>query len=199
MPRTPESSELPKRHTVVVSDVESMFWKLYWDIHQFDEIQRNDPYVVEPLAYAAINVCIAASSLRAWTVSAFVSDRRALGKKVTESEVISHIHHHVSQQAMCEAIANTAKHSRFNEGQWVGGSVRIDFEEPSEDDPGGLILRHIHRDGAYSGVALNAFINLESNWWAELQNLGYSFPRTPPEWMQRKLRAMFGGHVKSSP
>ncbi len=192
MIRRSPTSELPSRHTVVVSDVESMFWKLSWDIIQFDDLQRNQPDLIEPLAYAAINVCIAASSLRDWAVSAFVSKTRESGRKVTEAEVVKHIHAHVLQQAMCEAIANTAKHSRFNEGQWVGGSVRVEFDEPSEDDPGGLILRHIHEDGAYSGIALNAFMNLESNWWGVLQNLGFAFPRTPPEWRQRQLRAIFG-------
>ena len=112
--RTPTSNENPARHTVVISDVVSMYWKLSWDIQQFDEIQRDYPEVVEPLAYAAINVCISALSLRDWTVAAFVAKSRADGKKVNESMVVDHIHKHILQQAMCEAIANTAKHARFH-------------------------------------------------------------------------------------
>ena len=190
--RKATSNENPARHTVVISDVESMYWKLSWDIQQFDEIQRNYPEVVEPLAYAAINVCISAVSLRDWTVATFVAKSRANGKKVKESIVVDHIHKHVLQQAMCEAIANTAKHARFHEGKWEGGSVRIDFEESDEDDSGGLVLRHIHEDGAFTSIALNAFMSMDSNWWAELQNLGFAFPRTPPEWRQRQLQKIFG-------
>ena len=191
--RTKQSSEdTPTRHTVVLSDVESMYWKLTWDIQQFNDIQRNSPDFVEPLAYAAINVCIAARSLRDWTVSTFVEQRRAEKRPIKESDVVDHILAHVTQQGMCEAIANTAKHARFHEGKWARGSVRVDIAEPNEDDPGGLILRHLHEDGAWPSLALNAFMSLESNWWGELQNLGFAFARTPPAWRQRQIQEIFG-------
>lgn len=189
-----ELSELNNsaRHTAVISDVPAMFWKLAWDIDQFDDIQRSDPDLVEPLAFAAINVCVSAASLRDWVATAFVAKRRSEGRKTSKKEVVDHIYRHVQQQQMCEAIANTAKHSRFSEGDWLGGSVIIDSVEPSEDDPGGLILRHLHADGAYNSIALNAFMSLEMNWWGELQNLGFAFPRIGPEWRQRRIRRIFG-------
>ena len=169
--------------------------ELAWDIQQFDNIQRNYPEDVEPLGYAAINVCIAAASLRNWTVSQYVEMKRADGALIKEADVTTHIYRYVTQQVMCEAIANTAKHARFSEGKWTGGSVRIDFEEPSEDDPGGLILRHLHDNGAMPSIALNAFMSLETNWWGELQNLGFAFSRSPPGWRQREIRKIFG-HIE---
>ena len=75
----------------------------------------------------------------------------------------------------------------------------MDVDEPSEEDEGGLILRHIYDNGQYSSVALNSFMYLETNWWGELQNLGFAFPRAPPEWRQRQLRAIFGNLDIPSP
>lgn len=91
---------------------------------------------------------------------------------------------------MCEAIANTAKHSRFDEGRWRDGFVRIDFDAPTEDNPGGIILRLMNVDGPFTSIALNAFMLLERNWWAELQNLGFAFPNIDPEWRQRRYKSM---------
>lgn len=178
----------PTRHTVVISDVPSMYWKLVWDIDQFGEIQRFDSELVEPLAFSAINVCISAASLRDWVATAYVARQRSAGKKIQRDEVIEHIYSHVRQQKMCEAIANTAKHSSFSEGQWSGGFVRIDFDEPTEDSSGGFILRHVHEDGAFTSIALNAFDSLRRNWWGELQNLGFAFPNTVPAWQQLRLQ-----------
>jgi len=169
-----------------------MYWKMVWDIEQFDRIQRSMPDLDEPLAFAAINVCIAATSLRDWTVASFMAKRRLQKKPVTKGKVLEHIYRHVPQQGMCEAIANTAKHSRLQEANWRGGHVRIDVDESTEDDPGGRVLRHIHEDGAYTSLGLNAFMAMEQCWWGELQNLGFAFPRIGPEWWQRNVRSKFG-------
>jgi hypothetical protein len=185
----------PALHTVVISDVPSMFWKLAWDIDQFDDIQRNDPDIFEPLAFAAINVCISATSLRDWVVLAYLANAGTM----TKEKVMEHIHDHVPQQKTCGAIANTAKHSGFREGKWSGGSVRIDLDEPDEDFPGGLILRHVHANDASTNIALNEFMSLERNWWNELQNLGFTFPNIGPEWRQRRIRAKFGNPLLTSP
>lgn len=169
-----------------------MFAKLQWDIDQFDEIQREMPDIAEPLGFAAINVCISASSLRNWTVAAFIQRCRSEGKPVRERDVVDHIYAHIQQQQMCEDIANTAKHSGFAERQWLGGSVSINFDEASEDSPGGYVLRHLHQSGKITSIALNAFAAMERCWWGELQNLGFAFPNTPPEWRRRKFAAAFG-------
>jgi hypothetical protein len=169
-----------------------MFAKLQWDIDQFDEIQREMPDIVEPLGFSAINVCISASSLRNWTVSAFIQRRRSEGKPALERDVVDHIYKYVEQQKMCEDIANTAKHSGFAERQWLGGSVNINLDEATEDSQGGYVLRHLHKSGKITSIALNAFAAMERCWWGELQNLGFAFPCTMPEWRRRKLAAAFG-------
>lgn len=182
----------PAQHTVVISDVPSMFWKLAWDIDQFDDIQRNGPDIVEPLAFAAINVCFSATSLGEWVAAAYVTRIRSEGGTAKRDEIIKQIHQRIPQQKICDAIANTAKHSRFHEGKWSGGSARIDLDKPDEDSPGGHILRHVHANGATTKVALNEFMSLEQNWWNELQNLGFTFPYIGPEWRQHRIRRIFG-------
>lgn len=182
----------PVTHTAAIANVEGMFWKLAWDIDQFDDIQRGRPELIEPLAFAAINVCISATSLRDWVAATYVSQMRENGQSAAKSEVVDHIYRHVRQQRMCEAIANTAKHSRFDESGWKGGSVRVTLLEPSEDDPGGYVLEHVHEGGAYTSMALKAFESLERNWWGELQNLGFAFPHTGPEWRQQHIRKRLG-------
>lgn len=195
MTRKSPPQDGPELHTAVITDVPSMWQKLAWDVDQFDEIQRSYPDLAEPLGFAALNVCIAAASLRDWAVGAVLKLRRSQGHRPKEREVIDHIHQHVTQQRMCEAIANTAKHSRLTAGQWPDGSVRMTWHEASEDEPPGYVLRHIHADGVYESLALNAFGNLVTNWWGELQNLGFAFPGGSAqfEWKQRKLQAMFDG------
>lgn len=183
----------PRKHTAIIGDVETMWQKLVWDIHQFDQIQRSNPDLKEPLGFAAINVCIAAASLADWTVASVVARRRDEGKLTTDGDIRAHIHAHVPQQAMCEAIANTAKHARLKDGLWLDGEVRIDWEDASEHDPPGFILRHIHPGGMQS-IALNAFGVLQRNWWAELQKLGYTFSGNIGEfeWWQRHIESIFG-------
>ena len=169
-----------------------MFAKLQWDIDQFGDIQREMPDLAEPLGFAAINVCISASSLRSWTVAAVTQRRRSERKPVREQDVVEHIYENVPQQKMCEDIANTAKHAGFAERQWLGGSVSVSFDEATEGLPGGYVLRHLHHNGQVASIALNAFANMERCWWGELQNLGFDFPNTLPEWRRRKFAAAFG-------
>lgn len=183
----------PRKHTAIIGDVETMWQKLVWDIHQFDKIQRSNPDLKEPLGFAAINVCIAAASLADWTVATVAPRRRDAGKPTTEADVRAHIYVHVHQQPMCEAVANTAKHARLKDGLWPDGEVRIDWDEGDEDGPPGYILRHVYPGGVQS-IALNAFDVLQRNWWGELQNLGFAFSGNAGtfEWWQRHVEAMLG-------
>ena len=95
---------------------------------------------------------------------------------------------------MCEALANAAKHSRFAERDWAGGQVRMGWSEGGEDDPPGYVLRHVHADGGYESIALNAFGSLEAAWWSELKRLGFVLARHKHdfEWRQRRVRLAFG-------
>jgi len=55
----PEMS--PTTHTVIIGDVHQMWEKLFWDVEVLGDIQRSYPEEYMPLAYAALNVCIASS------------------------------------------------------------------------------------------------------------------------------------------
>lgn len=79
----------PTRHTAVIGDVSTMWQKLAWDIQVFDDIQRDAPQEREPLGFAAVNVCIAASSLRNWTETAFAQRRRREGKSYDRAEFLT--------------------------------------------------------------------------------------------------------------
>lgn len=184
----------PRQHTAVISDVQSMWEKLTWDVVQFDELQRSMPDLPQPLGFAAINVCLSASSLRDWTATAWVKARRASGKPASRDEVVAYIYAHVPQQRMCEAIANTAKHSMLDTGGWPDGRVELVFEEGDDIMPPGYVLRHIHEGGQYDSIALNAFTTMQRCWWGALQNLGFAFSANPIafEWRQRQIRAVFG-------
>lgn len=183
-------------HTVVIGDVPSMYWKLLWDIDQFDSLQRNDPEFMAPLAYAAINVCIAANSLRDWVVTEIGARDRLAGKKPEPAKVtIKRIYAQVPHQKMCDAIAATAKHSRFDEQEWHGGSVRIELFEPTEDDPGGYILRHGEGEGRLPGIGLNSFMAMKGYWRDALEDWGFPVPLESPDWWQGKMRRIFGDRL----
>jgi len=143
----------------------------------------------EPLAYAAINVCIAANSLKDWVQKAVPRSDRAT-KEALDQEIRSAI----PLQAMCDAIANTSKHSSHSDGYW-GGSVSLAWEEGDEWAPEGYVLRHVDADGAPGGVyglAANHFNALLDSWWTFLLTRSLVKPdQRTPAWMQRKLRRTF--------
>lgn len=190
--RTPSgtNSEPPTTHTAVIGCVADMWAKLAWDVHAFSLIQRSHPQNPVPLGFAAINVCIAASSLFDWTLADTKRRLRATKKPFDETKFREVVFGYVQPQPMCEAIANTAKHSRFNPGAWTDGRVEIRVREANDDDPGGYVLYHVH-ENTIDSIALNAFEVLEQCWWGALQSLGYSFPAHRP-WLQEHLRKILG-------
>jgi hypothetical protein len=192
-PRTPRSGEDPTRHTAIVGDVAAMWAKLAWDVDVFRDIQVGYPHEQQPLAYAAINVCIAASSLRNWAETAARSKARASGPAFDKKGFDSHLKAAVPAQAMCEAIANTAKHSRFADGEWPGGWVSLEWEEGDEDSPPGWVLRHGGEPAVLPGLSVNQFGSLPETWWAHLRGLQLvEGDFQLPQWQQNKLRQMFG-------
>lgn len=72
--------------------------------------------------------------------------------------------------------------------------MKIAWVDDSEDDPPGYVLRHIHADGQFESIALNAFSAMQRTWWGELQNLGFSFSGRAASfaWYQRHIAEMFG-------
>lgn len=187
----------PTVHTAVISDVAGMFSKFAWDLQQFRDIQSTLPSEQQPLAYAAINVCLAASSLQDWVATEMVRRGRASGRKITQSSAVSEIHAAIPAQVAMAAIANTAKHSELDT-RWPGGSVEIQYFEGDEDTPSGFILHHLGQlDG--QGIALNHFTDLRSAWWKFILDQGLvAEPDMYLDWEQRMLKRMFGDPLTES-
>jgi hypothetical protein len=169
-----------------------MWEKLVWDVDIFADIQRSYPLERQPLAYAAINVCLAASSLRSWVLTDQKTSAKSHGRSFSEAEFWAEAHAAIPEQAMCEAIANTAKHSRHDETGWHGGEVRIEWDDGDEDIPPGWTL-HYARGESSEHVALVAFQALANNWWHYLVKHRYaSGPFHTPRWLNNKLATIFG-------
>ncbi len=197
--RNGESSKPPETHTAIIGDPVTMWEKLAWDVDVFEDIQRSYPDERQPLAYAAINVCIAAWSLEKWVVSACKREARKEpgGFDVTEFRRV--LKTAIPQQAMCAAIANTSKHAHYDESDWSGGAVAVDWEVGDEDSPSGWMLNHIDSTGRSRNLAFNSFMALRDNWWSHLVALGLATGvQTFPEWKQNKLRKIFG-HIRHLP
>ncbi|WP_158266327.1 hypothetical protein [Allosphingosinicella deserti] len=169
-----------------------MWTKLTWDAEVFREIQIAYPDEPEPLAYAAINVCIAAQSLRNWVENSLAIEARKRKEKFSADLFLADLYYHIPQQAMCEAIANTAKHARYNDERWPGGEVRLEWHEGNEDAPPGYMLRQAEAGETVGELAANRFQELCDHWWAylSLRNLSAGTSRLPA-WQQRKLHRIF--------
>ncbi|GEM_PF-3140350 len=180
------------RHTAIIGDPVGLWSKLAWDVDVFRDIQVGYPTEVEPLSYAAINVCIAAGSLRNWVENVEARAARARGTAFDREGFLSAMHRAVPEQAACEAIANTAKHARVADGEWPGGEVRLEWREGDEDVPPGYVLLHSDESGCV-GVAVGRFDALCGNWWSHLVASGLAAgQRRIPDWQQRKLHRIFG-------
>ncbi len=194
MPRpSPQSALPPTVHTAIIRDAGDMWSKLAWDADVYRDVQVGYPNETQPLAYAALNVCIAATSLRDWVASEVARQARAGGLNFDEKAHLAAMYAAVPEQALCEAIANTAKHARHRHGDWPGGEVRLEWEEGDEDCPPGYMLHHLNGNGQGGGLAVNTFEALCGNWWNFLMalDLAKNQQRTP-EWQQNKLRRIFG-------
>lgn len=182
--------EEAKQHTVVIGTAVDMWSKLAWDVDVFDDIQRSYPDEALPLAYAAINVCIAATSLRDW-VQAAVKQRA--GNTWNKQDFFQDLRDAVPELAACEAIANTSKHSHFRSGGWVGGRVELIWDDGDEDAPSGYLLYHAASDRQSSCIALSRFTDLSRNWWKHLEHLGLTDGNTQvAEWYSNKMARIFG-------
>ncbi len=175
-----------------------MWSKLAWDVDCFRGIQTSYPDEREPLAYAAINVCIAAASLQHW-VKEFL--RRAaieVGTPWDEAKFFQDVISAVPEQSACVAIANTSKHSEFQQRKWRNGEVLLTYEEGDEHVPSGYVLYHLIADSHSEGFALSKFDALCQNWLDFLASRGLTngHCRTP-EWMNNKLNRILRPHGNS--
>jgi hypothetical protein len=186
------------RHTGVIDGSIKMWEKLCWDIECFDDIQRSYPDDEEPLAYAAINVCIAASSLGDWVEAEWKVKERAVGRRVRTDFRDAVILPAVKAQGMCDDIANTSKHSRLAQRKWAGGQVTVVHEPGDEDGPPGWM--YYQADEQTAGFGLDAFQSLKLDWWTLLVELGLtSGPMYLPRWHQKKISAIFGLPIELDP
>jgi hypothetical protein len=187
-----DKSRSAKLHTVLIDDPIAMWHKLLWDIDCFENIQRAaySEDEDEPLAYAALNVCIAATSLGDWVVTDWGRKQREKGLTFKRSDFLAQILEAVPVQRICLAIANTAKHSEYQEREWTGGYASLSFEPSDEHSPGGLTL-YYRQDGQQTS-AFASFDALGQTWGRLLVELGYGDISLPsPRWWKQKMRRIF--------
>lgn len=186
------------KHTAIIKDPASMWSKLAWDVDCFRGIQTSYPDEREPLAYAAINVCIAAASLQDWVKEFLKRQANEAGSPWDEDRFFQDLMSAVPEQSACVAIANTSKHSGFRAGKWLNGEVLLTYKEGDEDYPSGYVLYHLIADSHSEGFALSKFDALCQNWWDFLasQGLTNGHSRTP-EWMNNKLHRILRPHGNS--
>lgn len=175
-----------------------MWEKLAWDVDVFTDTQMGMPKERQPLAFAAINSCLAADSLGYWVLKSWKRERRARGQKAADAEFFELLNLKVPAQHICSAIANTSKHYDFHEGSWIGGSVALRFQAGDEDWPSGLELLYQHNGKwEHASVLLNGLVR---DWWAFMRELGLAEGEQPlPDWLQRKLTRMFGAPFSYRP
>ncbi len=196
-----KSSNIPPEvHTVIVGNATTMWEKLAWDVDQYQDIQRSNPQERQPLAFAAINVCIAAWSLEQWAKTAWMKRKRSCGSEARESEFYALIRQMVPNQGICVDIANTAKHARHRDESWEGGEVRLEWQDGDEDAPSTFLLIHVDKVGERRFLAYDTFDAVRNDWWACLVSMELATgPQYSPEFMQNKLRRIFGDRTYDLP
>lgn len=200
----PERS--PKDHTVIVSDVQQMWEMLYWNVEVFGDIQRSYPVEYMPLAYSALNVCIASSSLQDWSKKRASRDTkvRGSGTRWSAKEFEEHLYRRIPLAADCRAIANTTKHSDFAQGARGSVSLVLEKSEPDEFDPGGYALRLIKDGEDQTNFFYNEVHDLPNTWWTFLREVDQvpdlNISERTPFWYRSKMSRVFGGgRLEQSP
>lgn len=188
---------MAKKHTAIISDPVGMWSKLAWDADVFRDIQTSYPDERQPLAYAAINVCIAATSLRDWTREVLKQQSKEAGETWDINAFYHDVATAIPEQSACVAIANTSKHSEFREREWTNGEVHLTWEEGDEDVPSGYVLYHVISGSHSEGFALNRFDTLCRNWWTFLTVRGLTDGQADmPEWRTNKLNRIFRPYIQ---
>ncbi|WP_259781612.1 hypothetical protein [Aestuariispira ectoiniformans] len=182
-----------RKHTAVISNPTEMWCKLAWDVDVFRDIQTRFPKENQPLAYAAINVCIAANCLRNWAIAFFKRKSEQAGEPWDKSGFIAMVNADIPELSACVDIANTAKHSNFKEAHWTGGQVCLEWEKAYEGNPPGYVLYHVNSGSHGKGMALGQFDSLLINWRKFLTTHGFIDEKfNMPEWQTNKLVDVFG-------
>lgn len=187
-----QSIKPPEAHTVLITDVVTMWEKLYWDVERYQEIQRSYPKERQPIAFAAINVCIAAWSLEQWAKTAWMRKARNSTGKAEVSQFHDLVRDNVPEQSICADVANTSKHAAFDDRRH-GGEVSLEWDEGDDEVPPTFVLRHMGSLDTAKVSAYDTFDNVRRHWWKFLVSADLaSGPMKVPEFMQNRLRQIFG-------
>lgn len=137
----------PTLHTLIIDDVRTAWEKMYWDVDVFGDVQRSFPEEHEPLAYAALNACVSASSLESWSFVAWKRQRRKKDCKTEDSEFYDLLETMIPHQGLCADVPNTTLHGDHREHCWLGGSLDLRYDEADEadeDSPSGFVVLKLH-------------------------------------------------------
>lgn len=189
--RVNNSYKEPILHTLIISDIRGAWEKMYWEVDVFGDIQRSYPEEHEPLAYAALNTCISASSLENWSLSAWRTKFAKKDRRTKDIEFRELLEAIVPNQGLCVDVANTTKHGHHREDRWRGGELNLRYDEADEDSPSGFTVLKSHVSG--KGYLYNDLHDLPRRWWMFLQKVDLVTGEQPtPDWWQRKMSRMFG-------
>lgn len=191
------------KHTAIISDPVGMWSKLAWDTDVFRDIQTSYPDESQPLAYAAVNVCIAAASLEDWARTFLKRKSKEAGEKWDKDAFCRDVKAAIPEQSACADIANTSKHSQHREKRWINGEVQLIWEEGDEDIPSGYVLYHVISGSRSEGFAVSRFDALCQKWWNHLVTLKLADKQPEgqpymPEWRANKLNRIFRPFTQST-
>lgn len=188
--RRDSSKHSPILHTLILDDIRTAWEKMYWDIDVFGDVQRSYPEEQEPLAYAALNACISASSLENWSLVYWTRQLREKGCRVNDSDFHDLLSTMIPHQGLCVDVANTTKHGDHRENRWKGGKLDLRYNEADEYTPSGFTVLKLHESGSSS--LYNDLHDLPRLWWLFLEKIDLVSGEQPtPEWWQRKMSRIF--------
>lgn len=184
------SQQSPTFHTLIIDGLRMAWEKMWWDVDVFGDVQRSFPEEQEPLAYAALNACISASSLENWSLMEWKRQRRKRGSRPKDSEFYDLLASMIPHQGLCVDVANTTKHGDHRESRWQGGKLDLRYDEADEDSPSGFTVLKLHSSG--TSYLYNDLHDLPRSWWRFLVEVELVSGEQPtPEWWQRKMAREF--------
>ncbi len=180
----------PIVHTLIIEDVHTAWEKMYWDIDVFGDIQRSYPDEKQPLAYAALNACISASSLENWSLAQWKKQCRMRNDKPEERYFDNLLKTTIPSQGLCVDVANTTKHGNHRDRRGGDAELTLKFDEPSEHTPPGFVVRKSN-NGEIS-LLYNNLYHLPTHWWTFLQKVDLVSGEQPtPNWWATKISGLF--------
>jgi hypothetical protein len=140
------------------------FRKADWNFSRYEDELFKRPCNFENVSFAALDLCVALTSLRDWTKKALTRDVRA-GVRDLPNGLIklddwpSYIDRKIPWMSAIEAIANTTKHAEYRDIGWPRGIAMLaTFVPPNLSD---------EKDACEDGLALFGFMHRYRDvaWW----------------------------------